>query len=288
MDLATGEVTEFVTTGGMLVYFLRRVEMLGAVPLQGPHHGKDDQAGQQGAQLRARVVRPAVALTDRTAGTVVVRNHVENGAWTKTLYKWFKADGTNGGARRDVAVSSRSSLDALREAGAVSSPAITRCYEKDVLKHLPEVERQALRGRCRRRDRRVRRQGGRHVDAQQIPHRHGNATSPTTLRGRRRRGYRPNVERRTPTTIDHVRPSRRLAASPTAKSTRRRARRRTRRRARRRTRRRARRRTGGVLGGGLGGLLGGVLGGVLGGELRRAAADSAAYSAAYSAARSAA
>jgi hypothetical protein len=34
VDLATGEATEFVTTGGMLVYFLRRVEMLGQFPFK--------------------------------------------------------------------------------------------------------------------------------------------------------------------------------------------------------------------------------------------------------------
>jgi len=46
VNLASGEVTEFVTTGGMLVEFLRRAEVLGAFPFRARIVGKKTNSGQ--------------------------------------------------------------------------------------------------------------------------------------------------------------------------------------------------------------------------------------------------
>lgn len=47
VDKATGEETEFVTTGGMLVYFLRRVEMLGKFPFDAKITEKTTKRGNK-------------------------------------------------------------------------------------------------------------------------------------------------------------------------------------------------------------------------------------------------
>lgn len=47
VDKSTGEVTEFVTTGGMLVYFLRRVEMLGKFPFDAKITEKTTKRGNK-------------------------------------------------------------------------------------------------------------------------------------------------------------------------------------------------------------------------------------------------
>jgi hypothetical protein len=47
VDKATGEVLEFVTTGGMLVYFLRRVEMLGKFPFDAKITEKTTKRGNK-------------------------------------------------------------------------------------------------------------------------------------------------------------------------------------------------------------------------------------------------
>jgi len=46
VDLATGEETEFVTTGAMLVQFLRRAQVLGAFPFKARIVGKKTNSGQ--------------------------------------------------------------------------------------------------------------------------------------------------------------------------------------------------------------------------------------------------
>ena len=46
IDLATGEVTEFVTTATMLVMFLRRAEQIGRLPFKARIAGKRTKSGQ--------------------------------------------------------------------------------------------------------------------------------------------------------------------------------------------------------------------------------------------------
>ena len=45
-DLATGEETEFATTGGVLTMFIRRAELIGAIPFDAKIVGKKTANGQ--------------------------------------------------------------------------------------------------------------------------------------------------------------------------------------------------------------------------------------------------
>jgi hypothetical protein len=45
-DLDTGELTEFATTGGMLTMFIRRAELIGALPFQARIAGRKTRSGQ--------------------------------------------------------------------------------------------------------------------------------------------------------------------------------------------------------------------------------------------------
>jgi hypothetical protein len=47
VDLTSGELTEFVTTGGMLVQFLRRAEVIGAFPFRARIVEKTTKRGQR-------------------------------------------------------------------------------------------------------------------------------------------------------------------------------------------------------------------------------------------------